>query len=193
MYYVKFDLMIEDHPRSCGKDSISDIVTRVGPGSPPLVRERHIARQRKRKLGGITPARAGKTFNKFTTIVICWDHPRSCGKDTLVSDTAFKFSGSPPLVRERLDNISVMTSSTGITPARAGKTAMAGLPVQAAGNHPRSCGKDHFPQLLTTHMLGSPPLVRERLTKDSNGNDKFRITPARAGKTTQKKPTSVDD
>ena len=183
MYYVKFDLMIEDHPRSCGKDSISDIVTRVGPGSPPLVRERHIARQRKRKLGGITPARAGKTFNKFTTIVICWDHPRSCGKDTLVSDTAFKFSGSPPLVRERLDNISVMTSSTGITPARAGKTAMAGLPVQAAGDHPRSCGKDSIGWDSASFKAGSPPLVRERRGAMPGSQSIAGITPARAGKT----------
>ena len=175
--------MIEDHPRSCGKDSISDIVTRVGPGSPPLVRERHIARQRKRKLGGITPARAGKTFNKFTTIVICWDHPRSCGKDFRIEPALNFMLGSPPLVRERRRKKSLHLLMTRITPARAGKTMIQLMKSRSSRDHPRSCGKDLRPLPQTSSSSGSPPLVRERPPYVCSRECGNRITPARAGKT----------
>ena len=136
------DQGIEDHPRSCGKDSGALAEGADCMGSPPLVRERHAVRKTIHDKQRITPARAGKTQVPNTVLT--------------------RVQGSPPLVRERLDNISVMTSSTGITPARAGKTAMAGLPVQAAGDHPRSCGKDPDKHVNEIAIQGSPPLVRER-------------------------------
>ena len=132
----------EDHPRSCGKDNGQRDWQIALTGSPPLVRERHAVRKTIHDKQRITPARAGKTQVPNTVLT--------------------RVQGSPPLVRERLDNISVMTSSTGITPARAGKTAMAGLPVQAAGDHPRSCGKDPDKHVNEIAIQGSPPLVRER-------------------------------
>ena len=91
--------------------------------------------------------------------------------------------GLPPLVRERPDHSQRIFDCSGITPARAGKTLLLPVTVAAFKDHPRSCGKDHFPQLLTTHMLGSPPLVRERRRKKSLHLLMTRITPARAGKT----------
>ena len=135
-------LIVWDHPRSCGKDNGQRDWQIALTGSPPLVRERHAVRKTIHDKQRITPARAGKTQVPNTVLT--------------------RVQGSPPLVRERLDNISVMTSSTGITPARAGKTAMAGLPVQAAGDHPRSCGKDPDKHVNEIAIQGSPPLVRER-------------------------------
>ena len=52
------------------------------------------------------------------------------------------------------------------------------------GDHPRSCGKDRAVRPWTKARLGSPPLVRERLFTPFLVALVFRITPARAGKTT---------
>ena len=63
--------------------------------------------------------------------------------------------GSPPLVRERLEDAAVRTADKGITPARAGKTPLSQGHDFTFQDHPRSKGS-----ALRT-----------------------RITPARAGKT----------
>ena len=70
-----------------------------------------------------------------------------------------------------------------ITPARAGKTLPNKSTGPIEGDHPRSCGKDPHGDQPHFHVMGSPPLVRERHASSSNGNDYAGITPARAGKT----------
>ena len=52
----------EDHPRSCGKDVTTHCRQLLPAGSPPLVRERPFNGTTNITPGGITPARAGKTF-----------------------------------------------------------------------------------------------------------------------------------
>ena len=117
----------KDHPRSCGKDDYPALTAYEKQGSPPLVRERHIARQRKRKLGGITPARAGKTGAEGLGPSTNGDHPRSCGKDVPCWMMTAWPTGSPPLVRERLCRLLRKSTFGGITPARAGKTQYAAI------------------------------------------------------------------
>ena len=51
------------------------------------------------------------------------------------------------------------------------------------GDHPRSCGKDVIFLLSFPGLVGSPPLVRERLFVVVDPEDNDGITPARAGKT----------
>ena len=92
-------------------------------------------------------------------------------------------SGSPPLVRERLNRGFTCVLSSGITPARAGKTSTTASCHFAGWDHPRSCGKDLYPALFAAAVLGSPPLVRERQVPKNNREPNSRITPARAGKT----------
>ena len=70
-----------------------------------------------------------------------------------------------------------------ITPARAGKTYSRRSVRDVYGDHPRSCGKDRVRGDLGDGLLGSPPLVRERLVYSFFPNIMVRITPARAGKT----------
>ena len=53
--------MIEDHPRSCGKDHDAGREIGLLTGSPPLVRERQNQKVRRTGVLRITPARAGKT------------------------------------------------------------------------------------------------------------------------------------
>ena len=141
-----------DHPRSCGKDQANGYTARVNEGSPPLVRERLEAGRRARKPGRITPARAGKTGKLHRRIRRSQDHPRSCGKDTAdVLQFAF-LPGSPPLVRERRFGAKIRNSFMGITPARAGKTAMIIAFEASCKDHPRSCGKDSNGSLYLRHF-----------------------------------------
>ena len=112
----------KDHPRSCGKDFSGDGPVLLQIGSPPLVRERLVPHHNVGHVGRITPARAGKTHHYLLGQGIVRDHPRSCGKDLLMSDNPVWMLGSPPLVRERLSEFIGPKLRTRITPARAGKT-----------------------------------------------------------------------
>ena len=151
-----------DHPRSCGKDQEMTFTLLEGLGSPPLMRERPAAVRWPGRRPGITPARAGKTIRKAHRSRGCWDHPRSCGKDTISEGYHFRHKGSPPLVRERLIQTVSSIIDYRITPARAGKTTVRTSSAIKLRDHPRSCGKDTLIYPARKRRLGSPPLVRER-------------------------------
>ena len=79
------------------------------------------------------------------------------------------------------------TRFVGITPAGAGKTLLQGLPTVRHRDHPRRCGENHQPRAETPCEGGSPPQVRGKLAcfeilLHCNG-----ITPAGAGKTTDRR------
>ena len=76
------------------------------------------------------------------------------------------------------------TSKNGITPARAGKTHLSIYNAKKCRDHPRSCGKDYYKEVVPRKYPGSPPLVRERQIASLSLRRFYRITPARAGKTT---------
>ena len=112
-----------------------------------------------------------------------WNHPRSCGKDGPEPWPIPGKEGSPPLVRERLHVIHLIPLSTGITPARAGKTFARAIARGVTEDHPRSCGKDFMIFRFFRCHRGSPPLVRERQLGTDRDDVVGGITPARAGKT----------
>ena len=116
-------------------------------------------------LDRITPARAGKTDVHRVGRTITRDHPRSCGKDPFTKPGNDACPGSPPLVRERLPSSFMWTNARRITPARAGKTIYHIRDFPVHRDHPRSCGKDQTEWHDISHVLGSPPLVRERHEK----------------------------
>ena len=134
-------------------------------------------------VGGITPARAGKTSSSLRDSLNNRDHPRSCGKDCPRGPVLQRQPGSPPLVRERLADASPYVAVFRITPARAGKTNKGTPGRWVRRDHPRSCGKDHGDSPAPCFVLGSPPLVRERPRFITIHGLRIGITPARAGKT----------
>ena len=93
--------MHRDHPRSCGKDASKRLTEASAAGSPPLVRERLVFDRFHVDVYGITPARAGKTNIYHIRGDTDRDHPRSCGKDSILFSFCSLVAGSPPLVRER--------------------------------------------------------------------------------------------
>ena len=111
-----------DHPRSRGKDSVIQPKSKSLSGSPPLAREGLLNLLNFSIHTGITPARAGRTSSCFTRAHIHRDHPRSRGKDSNGIPSTLTLLGSPPLAREGPRFPRLRLSSSGITPARAGRT-----------------------------------------------------------------------
>ena len=113
---------IRDHPRECGKNYKSTCpYCKVG-GSPPRVREKRTRLTGKDSYTGITPASAGKTNFKEYLRTYSRDHPRECGKNFEIIQSTSLYPGSPPRVREKLNNFIRRLFSCRITPASAGKT-----------------------------------------------------------------------
>ena len=71
-----------DHPRMCGKNSISSNEVSHTPGSPPHVREKRNRKYCLNLCSGITPACAGKTLQRYPHGQDFRDHPRMCGKNS---------------------------------------------------------------------------------------------------------------
>ena len=132
---------------------------------------------------GITPAYAGRTFHQLFFAYSRQDHPRLCGKDSVLNSELPPLLGSPPLMREGHSWGYVQFLNRGITPAYAGRTISNFFKVAFYRDHPRLCGKDRSYISPVNSVLGSPPLMREGLRDGRFSRLFFRITPAYAGRT----------
>ena len=79
----------------------------------------------------------------------------------------------------------------GITPAGAGKTPYDILQETAAEDHPRRCGENDADSIRAIGKIGSPPQVRGKRQFPCPFRDRYRITPAGAGKTVQPDRTAM--
>ena len=95
----------------------------------------------------------------------------------------YDIQGSPPQVRGKLLVIAVAACKRRITPAGAGKTSSGSLLQAVCWDHPRRCGENCSLIFALTSMPGSPPQVRGKLYRAAGIAEKYRITPAGAGKT----------
>ena len=153
----------EDHPRVCGKNWSHVAVDEVPTGSPPRVREKQQWLNNFFDEHRITPACAGKTMVLTAVSWLSQDHPRVCGKNRWPFCHEVAWPGSPPRVREKLNGLSIGITSTGITPACAGKTFIRRWEALFNRDHPRVCGKNAHTTLVFQFTSGSPPRVREKL------------------------------
>ena len=171
-----------DHPRVCGEKSRSWLFSASRSGSPPRVRGKVGCGQRWSSLAGITPACAGKRYPDFVQRTGYGDHPRVCGEKALSSWLSSSSPGSPPRVRGKASPVRFSGSSSGITPACAGKRTVMCSPSWLRRDHPRVCGEKADEREPVVRPSGSPPRVRG---KDRHLCDAVRregITPACAGK-----------
>ena len=172
-----------DHPRVCGKNTAIRRLCKGGGGSPPRVREEHIAALPPRRFQGITPACAGRTLTQCGACGRSQDHPRVCGKNDLSLGLIDKSIGSPPRVREELPPSCLLPLVLRITPACAGRTLRDCLLVLMIRDHPRVCGKNRMIHRIRGLWRGSPPRVWEEPKIQSRLQIHKRITPACAGRT----------
>ena len=114
------------------------------------------------------------------------------GEDSPQKPCSAPVRGSPPHARGRPATGSDETGDTRITPACAGKTARAAPSRCPHPDHPRMRGEDHGPPAEALICHGSPPHARGRLVLVVGFELGERITPACAGKTSERSEESLD-
>ena len=111
----------QDHPRACGEKFASVLVDRCKPGSPPRMRGKVQNVPAEGALGGITPAHAGKSRQRYAPERQSQDHPRACGEKKGRMEMTLSKRGSPPRMRGKVNHPGEYPILLGITPAHAGK------------------------------------------------------------------------
>ena len=134
-------LNTQDHPRMCGEKYSPSSAALLAKGSPPHVRGKGLGRRPKTSAARITPACAGKRYQRFVPPDLQWDHPRMCGEKFFIFVPFSPLLGSPPHVRGKVDGLEIVYRGRGITPACAGKSFPHGLISPDTPDHPRMCGE----------------------------------------------------
>ena len=109
----------------CGEKLLLDVAAAVREGSPPRVRGKDAFAVWTEGRRGITTACAGKSVNKLFAPLARWDHPRVCGEKSQKSRSFLPLPGSPPRVRGKDTDFGQEVYVMRITPACAGKSALA--------------------------------------------------------------------
>ena len=94
--------MMQDHPRRCGENTLSQTDSVWDIGSPPQVRGKRFSRAYRAIRDRITPAGAGKTIVLQFRQQTFRDHPRGCGENALPTEAQEQAAGSPPRMRGKL-------------------------------------------------------------------------------------------
>ena len=131
-----------DHPRRCGENQKTPVLSIGTPGSPPQVRGKRAGRLPGNALRRITPAGAGKTCAGRYSTYHSQDHPRRCGENQAGKKSPFFCRGSPPQVRGKPDTKARRAVVSRITPAGAGKTTVDSFTSNKPRDHPRRCGEN---------------------------------------------------
>ena len=131
---------------------------------------------------GITPAYAGKSVINGSEWLSSRDHPRICGEKTWGFVQAGLPVGSPPHMRGKETVLGSRVSTSGITPAYAGKSVNRYHDYFSSRDHPRICGEKDLSKNFILPELGSPPHMRGKGIKPCYQRVTVGITPAYAGK-----------
>ena len=110
-----------DHPRVCGEKPPSCPEMSTNEGSPPRMRGKVVLSSENPLCRGITPAYAGKRRSIGRLSQPTRDHPRVCGEKCSSVRSASHRRGSPPRVRGKVCDLTIIRVHHGITPAYAGK------------------------------------------------------------------------
>ena len=89
----------------------------------------------------ITPAHAGKSCRWSGSSASHRDHPRACGEKARVMTYGVPSVGSPPRMREKVEDKVREYKAQRITPAYAGKSATTTWARTVGRDHPRVCGE----------------------------------------------------
>ena len=161
-----FTNVSRDHPRLCGEKLARPDRDTQKEGSPPPMRGKVQETADFTHVYRITPAYAGKRVIRSGFHKLFQDHPRLCGeKDTRITGGM---------------------KDEGITPAYAGKRALAAVRTPIVRDHPRLCGEKSCTSSRVRSGTGSPPPMRGKGNEIVAYVVADRITPAYAGKRTNK-------
>ena len=150
--------------------------------SPPRMRGRAELRHKVVCARRITPAYAGKSPPRWTSLRRPRDHPRVCGEEAKIFRALCGPIGSPPRMRGRVIHLLSGCPWPWITPAYAGKSMIDACQNCPWGDHPRVCGEEAMTKEQFERYPGSPPRMRGRGQGQKRAGLLHRITPAYAGK-----------
>ena len=175
----------------CGEKNIWVVDAITSTGSPPHVRGKGCCNHSMILVDGITPACAGKRPTLPPPVRSAGDHPRMCGEKVFTASGAVQLRGSPPHVRGKDTKLPSQKSSTGITPACAGKRVQALADKLGKQDHPRMCGEKFAAANPALPPSGSPPHVRGKGAYLPFRSPAAGITPACAGKRLKRSRSTV--
>ena len=156
-------------------------------GSPPRGRGKAAAPVWRRWYARITPAWAGKSLLSMAAALSARDHPRVGGEKCRGSSAAHKPLGSPPRGRGKDLGPCGVGGTQGITPAWAGKSSVECCVKMVERDHPRVGGEKPVGFGAGPRPHGSPPRGRGKANPTGRNRTAFRITPAWAGKSSNRK------
>ena len=173
---------IWDHPRVGGEKGDHPVPCRPFRGSPPRGRGKEMLWEYKDQTTGITPAWAGKSQLLVPALAAEWDHPRVGGEKLGGNEDEIQDVGSPPRGRGKGLTASASWTSTGITPAWAGKRRQDVKGYSRVWDHPRVGGEKLGKISAPNIGQGSPPRGRGKVVGLVAHSLAQGITPAWAGK-----------
>ena len=110
-------------------------------------------------------------------------HPRAGGENEAGDEKGATFEGSSPRGRGKPMSDRRVGQAARLIPARAGKTHLRLRAGRHTPAHPRAGGENEKPSLLPRMRVGSSPRGRGKLGGMPRLPPRFRLIPARAGKT----------
>ena len=132
---------------------------------------------------GLIPARAGKTPGPDRPRSLAWAHPRAGGENCRTVACALSTRGSSPRGRgKRTVQVGALVYAR-LIPARAGKTSSRKPSRTTQPAHPRAGGENQPSYSGVTRNTGSSPRGRGKQAPGSPQEQRSRLIPARAGKT----------
>ena len=149
-----------DHPRVGGEKVCAGLGMRKTMGSPPRWRGKDEIDIVVQVPSGITPALAGKSGSLCPQDRSRGDHPRVGGEKQRMPVRTDKRMGSPPRWRGKAIMPGTWSSSYGITPALAGKSAGERQRPPCPQDHPRVGGEKVGRLESVAGHSGSPPRWR---------------------------------
>ena len=175
-----------DHPRLCGEKYPLACYHLLYIGSPPPMRGKVTGVFQQIQFIRITPAYAGKSLKCSTQSDTLEDHPRLCGEKLSGKFVMICLTGSPPPMRGKAISSKNGRGQTRITPAYAGKSFFATNRGTEFRDHPRLCGEKIDANSVRDCGGGSPPPMRGKAQKQACESFNDRITPAYAGKSSDR-------
>ena len=171
------------HPRAGGENNAPTRFNRSRPGSSPRGRGKRLLLGVQEQLGGLIPARAGKTVKR---VLVDWTlaaHPRAGGENLVQARRIREEVGSSPRGRGKRQCLRVRRADRGLIPARAGKTEPVKERLEPRQAHPRAGGENVGLDGLRRVAYGSSPRGRGKRKHALQHVLPARLIPARAGKT----------
>ena len=179
-----FLIGLKSYPRRCGENQHRVRLWRRKYGSSPQVRGTSRGAALVLPKRGLIPAGAGKTCRICDQAKRSAAHPRRCGENFIPVSQSVLPAGSSPQVRGKLLCMWCLGGWGRLIPAGAGKTPASFPPSMMSTAHPRRCGENYNAVAALAAAAGSSPQVRGKRTYNVRIQDKGRLIPAGAGKTT---------